>query len=88
MSTTTTPGRVEGTNVVVLQAPTLQWALKRTLLGIIILFVTIAAAATLLYASIDPEEEQGRPAITAPLGSDPAYSATPIQHQQDSARRV
>ena len=65
MSTTTTPARVEGTNVVVLQAPTLQWALKRTLLGIVILFVTIAAAATLLYASIDPEEE-AHPAFSAP----------------------
>ena len=40
MSTTTTPERVEGTNVVVLQTPTLQWALKRALLGIVILFVS------------------------------------------------
>ncbi len=88
MSTTTTPGRVEGTNVVVLQAPTLQWALKRTLLGIIILFVTIAAAATLLYASIDPDEERGRPALSAPIGSDPAYSNVPSQYHQASQRRV
>ena len=65
MSTTTTPARVEGTNVVVLQAPTLQWALKRTLLGIVILFVTIAAAATLLYASIDPEEESASGVLRA-----------------------
>ena len=40
-----------------LKAPTLGWALRRTLLGIVILFVTIAAAACLLYASIDPDEE-------------------------------
>ena len=56
MSTTTAPARVEGTNVVVMQTPTLQWALKRPLLGVEIQFITIAAAATLLYASIEPEE--------------------------------
>lgn len=87
MSTTTTPGRVEGTNVVVLQTPTLQWALKRALLGIVILFVTIAAAATLLYASIDPDEEE-RPAVSAPAASDPAYSATPRPAHVEPARRV
>ena len=65
MSTTTAPARVEGTNVVVMRTPTLQWALKRALLGVVILFVTIAAAATLLYASIEPEEED-RPSLTAP----------------------
>jgi hypothetical protein len=87
MSTTTTPARVEATNVVVLQAPTLQWALKRTLLGIIILFVTIAAAATILYASIDPDEE-AHPAFSAPSGSDPAYSSNPRPMHVDPARRV
>ncbi len=70
MSTTTTPASVEGANVVALQTPTLQWALKRTLLGIVILFVTIAAAATLLYASID--EETAQPAFSAPAQNDPA----------------
>ena len=79
MSTTTTPERVEGTNVVVLRTPTLQWALKRTLLGIIILFVTIASAATLLYASIDPDEEKGRPAYSTP---------TDGQHPVAADRRV
>ena len=88
MSTTTTPERVEGTSAVVLRTPTLQWALKRTLLGIVILFVTIAAAATLLYASIDPDEEQGGPAYTAPSGSDPAYTGTPAHMPIASARRV
>ena len=87
MSTTTTPARVEGTNVVVLQTPTLQWALKRTLLGIVILFVTIAAAATLLYASIDPAEEAS-PALTSPAHGDPAYSATPHPAHMEPARRV
>ena len=76
MSTTTAPARVEGTNVVVMQTPTLQWALRRALLGIVILFVTIAAAATLLYASIDPEED-GRPALTAPAGAAPAIFSAP-----------
>jgi hypothetical protein len=87
MSTTTTPASVEATNAVVLQAPTLQWALKRTLLGIVILFVTIAAAATILYASIDPAEE-ANPAFSAPSASDPAYSATPRLMHMEAARRV
>ena len=87
MSTTTTPASVEGTNVVGLQTPTLQWALKRTLLGIVILFVTIAAAATLLYASIDPEEE-AHPAFSAPVHSDPTYSSTPRPAHIVAARRV
>lgn len=89
MSTTTTPGRVEGASAVMLQAPTLQWALKRTLLGIVILFVTIATAATLLYASIDPEQEQEAPAFSAPAGADPAYSGGPGQERLlQSALRV
>jgi hypothetical protein len=87
MSTTTAPARVEGTNVVVLQAPTLQWALKRTLLGIVILFVTIAAAATLLYASIDAEEE-AHPAFSAPAQADPAYSSLPTPAHIVIGRRV
>ena len=76
MSTTTAPARVEGTNVVVMQTPTLQWALRRALLGIVILFVTIAAAATLLYASIDPEVED-HPALTAPADAAPAIFSAP-----------
>ncbi len=87
MSTTTTPARVEGTNVVVLRAPTLQWALKRTLLGLVILFVTIAAAATLLYASIDPEEED-RTTLSSPGGSGPAHFSAPRQEPMAPARRV
>ena len=87
MSTTTTPASVEGANVVALQTPTLQWALKRTLLGIVILFVTIAAAATLLYASIDPEEE-AHPAFSAPAHGDPTYSSTPRPAHTEAARRV
>jgi hypothetical protein len=84
MSTTTTPERVEGTNVVVLQTPTLQWALKRALLGIVILFVTIAAAASLLYASIDPVEEER----LGTSGSDSSYSSTPHPLPAEPARRV
>lgn len=86
MSTTTTPASVEGTNVVALQTPTLQWALKRTLLGIVILFVTIATAATLLYASID--EENTQPAFSAPAQSDPAYSSTPRPAIVEAAIRI
>jgi len=73
MSTTTAPASVEGSNVVVLQASVLQWALKRTLLGIVILFVTVTAAATLLYASIDPVEEAAAahdaPVLAQPQGA-------------------
>jgi hypothetical protein len=61
MTTTTTPSRVEGHDVgapvVTVQAPTLAWAIRRTLLAILILLVSIAGAAFLLYASIDPGEE-------------------------------
>lgn len=57
MSMTTTPLRVEGESVVAVRAPTLGWALRRTLLAIVILFISVAGAACLLYASIDPEEE-------------------------------
>jgi hypothetical protein len=62
-----------------MRTPTLQWALKRALLGIVILFVTIAAAASLLYASIDPDEE-GLPSLTAPADAAPArFSAPPVE---------
>ena len=86
MSTTTTPASVEGANVVALRTPTLQWALKRTLLGIVILFVTIAAAATLLYASID--EENAEPAFSAPAQNDPAYSSAPRPATVEAALRI
>lgn len=61
MSITTTPSRVEGGDVVTVRAPTLGWALRRTLLGLLILFVFVAAAASLLYASIEPEETPPAP---------------------------
>ncbi|HWK38579.1 MAG TPA: hypothetical protein VNR88_06655, partial [Hyphomicrobium sp.] len=72
-TTTTTPASVEGT-AVVLRPPTLQWALKRTLLGLVILFVTVATAATLLHASIDPDEE-GQPSVSAPHTGGTAQAA-------------
>jgi hypothetical protein len=86
MQTTTAPERVEGASVVMLQAPTLQWALKRALLGIIILFVTIATAASLLYASIDPVQEQGDRSFSVPTAADPATSVP--QNAFRSARGV
>jgi hypothetical protein len=67
---TTAPASVEGNDVVALRASTLQWALKRTLLGLVILFVTVAAAATLLYASIDPVEEAAS-GLSAPASGHP-----------------
>src|SRR3972149_5319472 len=57
MTTTTTPSRWEGQGVVAVKAPALAWAIRRTLLAIVILLVSIAGAAFLLYASIDPGEE-------------------------------
>jgi len=65
MTMTTTPSLVEGEHVVAIRAPTLGWALRRALLGLLILFVSVAGAACLLYASIDPEEESF-PGATAP----------------------
>lgn len=66
MTTTTTPTGVEGGEVVALRAPTLAWALRRTLLGIVILTVTISCAAWLLYASIDPDVEAAPAARAQP----------------------
>ena len=65
MTMTTTPLLVEGEHVVAIRAPTLGWALRRTLLAILILTVSITGAACLLYASIDPAEE-GFPTATPP----------------------
>jgi len=39
------------------QAPTLTWAVRRALLGILILAVVVSGAAWLLYASLDQEAE-------------------------------
>jgi hypothetical protein len=66
MTTTTAPSRVEGENVVTLTVPTLGWALRRTLLAILILTVSMGTAACLLYASIEPDAET--PALTTPAG--------------------
>ena len=86
MLTTATPLRVEGTHVVALKAPTLGWALRRTLLGIVILVVFIAAAASLLYASIEPDEGDA-PAATSSTGISPSlYGHRPAA--PSPARRV
>jgi hypothetical protein len=73
MSTTTTPSRVEGDTVAALRVPTLGWAVKRALLGILILFISITGAACLLYASIDPDEEAA-PAAVSPAAPDSPLS--------------
>jgi hypothetical protein len=73
MSTTTTPLRVEGDAVAPLKVPTLGWALRRALLGVFILSVSVTGAAWLLYASIDPDEEN-MPAEVSPSPLDPALS--------------
>ncbi len=86
MLTTATPAGVQGTHVVAPRAPTLGWALRRTLLGIVILIAFVAGAASLLYASIEPDAEDV-PAATSSTGASPSLSG----HQPpapSSARRV
>ena len=75
-TTTTTPAGVEGQGIVAVKAPTLGWALRRTLLAIIILLVSIAGAACLLYASIDPDEK-GWPDSDPPERVELSLSAGP-----------
>jgi hypothetical protein len=63
--------RVGAAEVVQLSRPmSLGWVLKRALLGIAILFVTMGGVAWLTYASIDPDLD-GRPneaaKVTSPL---------------------
>jgi hypothetical protein len=65
MSMTTTPSRVEGESVAVVQMPTLGWALRRTALAIVILAVFVTAAACLFYAAIDADEALSPPASAA-----------------------
>lgn len=78
MSMTTTPPRVEGADVVVLQTPTLQWVLKRALLGLVILFVVVTVAATLLYASIEPETRDDGPLGATTSSASPPPVAAPL----------
>ena len=73
MSMTTTPLRVDGEVVAPLKVPTLGWALRRALLAILILTVSVTGAAWLLYASIDPDEENA-PAAVSPGSVDPSFS--------------
>jgi hypothetical protein len=89
MSTTATPVGVEGTHAVVLKTPTLAWALRRTLLGLVILFVFIAAAASLLYASIEPDEDNSPAAATSSSGGQVTPSLSGHRPAMPSpARRV
>lgn len=82
MTTTTTPSRVDGGDIAPLRMPTLGWALRRVALGILILVFSVTGSAFLLYASIDPTEEErpssatsgpeASPVSTAPAPSDPS----------------
>ena len=80
MSTTTTPSRVEGDTVAALRVPTLGWALRRALLAILILFISVAGSAWLLYASIDPDED-ATPATVSP-GEPPSSTGLPASPQR------
>jgi hypothetical protein len=46
----------------------LAWALKRALLGTLILLVTIAGAAWLLYAAIEPETADAAQSLRTDAG--------------------
>lgn len=69
MSTTTSTVRVEGADVAALRVPTLRWALRRTLLALVILVLFVGGTACLLYASIDPDEDSVPAAKPAPHAS-------------------
>lgn len=84
---TTTPSRVEGQDVVALSVPTLAWAVRRTLLAILILVVFVAGAACLFYASIDPDEV-APPAARSPAPVAPAMSTGYRQPPPALPRRV
>lgn len=73
MSITTTPLRVDEEVVAPLKVPTLGWALRRALLAILILSVFVTSTAWLLYASIDPDEENA-PAAVSPAQVDHSLS--------------
>lgn len=46
---------ISASNDVSVAGPTLGWALRRAVLGLAILLVTVTAAACLLYAGIEPD---------------------------------
>lgn len=71
--TTTTPDAGDAT-VLPVRTLTMAWALKRTAMGIVILFVVVFSAAWLLHASIDPRLEAGS-ATAAPLQTTAANKA-------------
>ncbi|MGQ0672778.1 MAG: hypothetical protein ACT4N2_07870 [Hyphomicrobium sp.] len=64
---TTTPG-AEDAAVLPMRTVTIGWALKRAMIGILILFVVVWGAAWLLYASIDRDldDQAGRSATGIP----------------------
>ena len=68
--TATVPLRVKGRSPWV-------WALRRALLGITILVVSIGGAAWLLYAAIDPDAEAGTEARAALRKSAISEEASP-----------
>ncbi len=87
MSTTTSTARVEGGSVVALRGPTLGWALRRTLLALVIMVVAIGGFACLLYASIDPEDD-GTPAAKSVPHAVPSNSTGHAPDRSVTPRRV
>lgn len=51
------PGSATSTLVATRATPTLGWAIRRAILGLVIMTVAVAAGACLLYFTIDPEAE-------------------------------
>lgn len=64
--TTVTPG-ADSAATLPARTLTVGWALRRALLGILIMFVVISTAAWLLHASIDPALEADGARALAPV---------------------
>ena len=58
------------------QTPGLAWAIRRAVLGIVIMTVAVAAGACLLYFTIDPEAEAR---AEGDIARKPVATATPLR---------
>jgi hypothetical protein len=79
LMTTTTPRAENGAGMPV-RTVTIGWALRRTALGLLILFVVIWCAAWLLYSSIDPRLDSDLGSTAANAATLPATTSPTAQH--------
>lgn len=75
MTLTTAPRGDAGTRIASPRT-TLRWMLKRALLGIVILVVTVTCAAVLLDAGIEPDDALANPDADVAAGTGPALAAS------------